>query len=389
MATELGFVLINPYTIAKSRTGGVIGRCISRTGLELVAARMFGPSRELVEEYAASIRARTDAQPAILELLSDYLLKNYTPDPATGRRNRVMLILFRGENAVEKIMAAAGSLTSAWGGGDTIRDTFGDYIEDDDGSVRYFEPAVLVAPTRERAGAILKLWARYSERDGGLIEDAVDVPLKGNVEKTLVLIKPDNFRFPSARPGNVIDIFSRSGLRIIGAKVHRMSVKEATEFYAPVHDVLCQKFNDSAAKRGADALRKEFGFDVPDSLAQQVGETLGPIVGDQQFNQIVKFMTGFFPNERPDPELALEGREKCLALVYDGVDAVRKIRYILGPTDPTEAEVGSVRREYGHDVMVNAAHASDSAKNAAREMRIIRVAEDSIGPWVEKYYGTE
>ena len=43
MSSELAFVLINPYTIAKSRTGGVIGRFMSRTGLDLVAARMFAP----------------------------------------------------------------------------------------------------------------------------------------------------------------------------------------------------------------------------------------------------------------------------------------------------------------------------------------------------------
>jgi len=45
MAKELAFALINPYTIAKSRTGGVIGRFMSRTGLDLVAARMFGRAR--------------------------------------------------------------------------------------------------------------------------------------------------------------------------------------------------------------------------------------------------------------------------------------------------------------------------------------------------------
>jgi hypothetical protein len=39
-----------------------------------------------------------------------------------------------------------------------------------------------------------------------------------------VLIKPDNFRFPNARPGGVIDLFSRTGLYIIAFKVHRMSV---------------------------------------------------------------------------------------------------------------------------------------------------------------------
>ena len=46
MATELAFALINPYTISKSRTGGVIGRLLTRTGLELVAARLFGPSQD-------------------------------------------------------------------------------------------------------------------------------------------------------------------------------------------------------------------------------------------------------------------------------------------------------------------------------------------------------
>ena len=56
MAKELAFVLINPYTVSKSRTGGVIARYISRTGLDLVAARMFAPSAELARAYAQLIR---------------------------------------------------------------------------------------------------------------------------------------------------------------------------------------------------------------------------------------------------------------------------------------------------------------------------------------------
>ena len=55
--------------------------------------------------------------------------------------------------------------------------------------------------------------------------------------------------------------------------------------------------------------------------------------------------------------------------------------------DPSKAKPGSVRREFGSDVMVNAAHASDSSENARREMRIVRVEEDTIRPWVDKYYG--
>ena len=60
-------------------------------------------------------------------------------------------------------------------------------------------------------------------------------------EKTLVLIKPDNFKFPNLRPGGVIEVFSRTGLYIVGFKVHRMSVAQAKEFYGPVLPVLEEK----------------------------------------------------------------------------------------------------------------------------------------------------
>jgi nucleoside diphosphate kinase len=46
-----------------------------------------------------------------------------------------------------------------------------------------------------------------------------------------------------------------------------------------------------------------------------------------------------------------------------------------------------VRREYGSDVLVNAAHASDSPENAERELRIVDVGKDTLREWVEKYYG--
>ena len=48
MAKELAYVLIDPYTIRKSRTGGVINRLLSRGRLNLVAARMLAPSRKLI-----------------------------------------------------------------------------------------------------------------------------------------------------------------------------------------------------------------------------------------------------------------------------------------------------------------------------------------------------
>ena len=201
-----------------------------------------------------------------------------------------------------------------------------------------------------------------------------------------MLIKPDNFRFPSARPGNIIDIFSASGLRIIGAKVHCMTVAEAEDFYGPVRQVLRDKLKGMVSQRAASALAKELGFDIPAEIAAQIGETLGPMYGDDQFYKIIQFMTGQWGPACAPEEKQKKGRERCLALVYAGLKAVEKIRDILGSTDPSKAHPGSVRREYGQDVMVNAAHASDSPESAAREMKIIGVEDSLIGEWVDRYY---
>lgn len=386
MATELAFALLNPYSLAKSRTGGIIGRFMSRTGLEIVAARMLGPSADLTHTYAELLRSDPDRDERTRNILADYVERSYLPDPSTDRRRRVMMLLFEGENAIEKIYRVAGPLRPNMEAGETVRDTFGDFITGPDGSVRYVEPAVLVAPSAAAASKTLRLWASHSAKDGGLLDAAADLA-EGEIQRTLVLIKPDNFRFPSSRPGNIIDLFSRSGLRIIGAKVHRMSVAEALEFYGPVLQVLRTKMNDIVAARASKALALELGIEIPEVVRQRLGAELGPYYGEQQFNEIVQFMTGRWPNETPEAERGDPGKERCLALVYSGVDAVNKIRSILGPTDPNKAEPGSVRREFGRDIMVNAAHASDSPENAAREMKIVHVEADMISKWVKQYYG--
>ena len=56
MTNELAFVLINPYPIRKSRTGGILARYLARTDLKLVGARMVGASAELAEAFAAAAR---------------------------------------------------------------------------------------------------------------------------------------------------------------------------------------------------------------------------------------------------------------------------------------------------------------------------------------------
>jgi len=238
--------------------------------------------------------------------------------------------------------------------GETIRDTFGDYITNDAGEVTYFEPAVLTAINADEVKEDLQLWAEFSDTDGGILDQVIAYPAGAKVEKTLVLIKPDNFKFPNVRPGGVIEVFSRTGLSIVGFKVHRMSVAQAEEFYGPVLPVLEEKL-------GADK-------------------------GRNAWEDIVEFMSGGRPSATSGEQRDAPGSEKCIAIVYQGEDAVRKIREVLGPTDPSKAPPGSIRKEFGQSIMVNAAHASDSVENAQREMGIIRVDENNLKPLIESFY---
>jgi nucleoside diphosphate kinase len=388
MSQELAYVIITPYSLHKSRTGGILSRLITRTGLELAAARMFAPSSELVKKYSEAIVSANDPQDRrIQELIYQYILQNLNPDPKTGRPRRLMMLLFKGDDAVRKTRSVIGNISAERRGGETIRDTYGDLIIDEKDQVKYFEPAVLAAPNREEAEVKAKLWARFSDKDGGIVENTLAYQPGDQPQRTLVLIKPDNFRFPTGRPGNVIDFFSRTGLYIVGIKVHQMSVAEATEFYAPVKDVLRTKLKDVVAAKAKAAIEKELGFRIPQTEERQLGEILGPAFGDNQFENIVRFMSGRTPSETDPSQWTQPGTEKCIALVYEGVEAVRKIRDVLGPTDPSKAPPGSIRREFGQTIMVNAAHASDSEENAKRELAIIRVAENNFRKVVEEFYG--
>src|SRR5215472_11418497 len=98
MSQQLAYVIVTPYSLYKSRTGGILSRLITRTGLDLAGLRMIAPSAQLVKEYADTIVSAHDTQDRrIQELLKEYVLQNLSPDPKTGTRRRVMMLLFRGD----------------------------------------------------------------------------------------------------------------------------------------------------------------------------------------------------------------------------------------------------------------------------------------------------
>lgn len=384
MAEELSYVLITPYSLRKSRTGGIVSRLLARTGLELAGGRLFVPGEDLVNAYAEMVAGEPDPKHSgIQELIRDYVRTKFRPD-AEGRPARFLLLVLRGQDAVAKTRAVTGHIAHRSPRGETIRDTYGDFIVED-GRVVHFEPAILSAWDGAAAREHLGLFARYSDSDGGILEESVVFPAGENVETTLVLIKPDNFRFASMRPGGVMDTFSRTGLPLVGFKVHHMSVAEAEEFYRPVLDVLMDKMSEPSGKRARLVVEEELGVPLTQDVEARFAALLGPIAGRAHWETIVQFMSGARPSQCPPEKRTLPGSEKCVALVYRGIDAVARIRAVLGPTDPSKAPAGSIRKEFGQTVMINAAHASDSVENARREMDILRIHENNLKPLLEAH----
>ena len=59
-----------------------------------------------------------------------------------------------------------------------------------------------------------------------------------------------------------------------------------------------------------------------------------------------------------------------VASVFESEGAVEKIRKAMGATDPSKAEAGTIRSDFGLDIQRNSTHASDSVENAKTEIRL-------------------
>jgi len=57
-----------------------------------------------------------------------------------------------------------------------------------------------------------------------------------------------------------------------------------------------------------------------------------------------------------------------VALALAGDNAVAAVRALAGPTNPAKADPGTIRADFGTDVMLNAVHASDSPEAAVAEL---------------------
>jgi nucleoside-diphosphate kinase len=133
-----------------------------------------------------------------------------------------------------------------------------------------------------------------------------------SVERTLSIIKPDAVE--KNLIGAIYSRFEQAGLRIIAARMMRLSPEQAGKFYE-VH--------------------KERPF----------------------YPTLVEFMAS----------------GPVMVQVLEGEDAVRKNREIMGATDPRKAAAGTIRHDYSRDVTQeemhrNAVHGSDSVESAKAEI---------------------
>jgi nucleoside diphosphate kinase len=379
MKKELTYALITPYSILKSRTGGIICRLLSLSDLELVGARMYTPSDKFLDEYIKTIekqKMKAVWKKAMIDYVNNMLRKNNK----LGKGNRAMLLLFEGKNAVNvlhnKVIGSASDPVR----GDTIRGTFGDTIMSEDGKVDYFEPAVLTSADKASNIEQLKLFSKYALSDGGIMEDVIAFGKNKKPETSLMILKP--FEKHDPRAGNIISMFSRTGFYIVGIKLLDLSTKQAEEFYGPVKDFFNGSFDDKFKPDLVDQLKtslkqKDFSFDLTDELLNNMAAQMKKPKVDTEFNSILQYMTGTEPSTFASTKETSDGKHTiCIAILYRGINTIKTIRELLGATDPRKAKYSSIRRVYALDIRKNAVHASDSAKSVIRERKIIGFNKD-------------
>jgi nucleoside diphosphate kinase len=373
MADKLTYLLITPYSLLKSRTGGIIGRILALSrDVRFVGARMYAPSDAMVDAYIQTLSAETHP-PTVLDALRQYADTNLRRDNPFGISNRMMLLLFEGPDPIRSLREDVVGALSPDMRGDTIRGTYGDFVLER-GKLAFFEPAVLMPTNEEANRGQLQVLADYAMSDGGILDHVMRYADRSKVQTTLVIIKPDNFMRRSSRPGNIIDMFSRTGLYVVAAKLLQMQPEQAEEFYGPLRAIFRKKLAGQVAERAGAALGETFGFPITDEMKAKVADALKDTNAEYEFSKIVNYMTG---HDEVGEGLPADERGKCVALLYQGAEAIEKIRRRLGATNPSEAEDGTVRSVYGYDLMKNGAHASDSPESAERERKIIGLWEET------------
>ena len=132
--------------------------------------------------------------------------------------------------------------------------------------------------------------------------------IRALMEESLVLLKPDCLE--GRKCGEVLKRFEEAGFEMYGVKMMRLSDKILQEHYVHLTDL--------------------------------------PF-----FPEIQGFMQS----------------SPVVAIALRGENAIAHIREMVGPTDSTVADKGTIRGDFGQDKMQNVVHASDSVENGQAELK--------------------
>jgi len=390
---ELAYALITPYSLHKSRTGGILARLLW-ANVRLAAMRMYAPhpDSDFIQKYCDAIYDPEEHEVPLhyQKLLIQYSLENLGRRNARRISNRMVLLVFRGPNAQKDILSAVGHISQDVRG-DDVRGTFGDFIVEDatdahvesvhgatekamsrypallkmetpERRINVFEPAVLTGVTPQMTEKHLRLFCKHAYSDGGFVLDAIQGVDASKLETSMVILKPESFSSPrNPMPGNLIDFFSRTGMYITGAEMLHLSVEQAREFYSlklpqfreTLKGMVADKARDIVQKARilAQATTNTFGGDPaaardPARMIPAVrdleylfakpgeggpGEVKQPVL-DKLFEVLATRLKDLDPDERFYEELVEELKDLNAQVEFDGL-----IMYMSGQ-DPRTGE---------------------------------------------------
>jgi nucleoside diphosphate kinase len=156
-----------------------------------------------------------------------------------------------------------------------------------------------------------------------------------------------------------------------------MSAAQGEQFYGFLRDMFRRRLKNRIAEKIREGIEGLFGFEITTEQYDAMASIINEKNAVYEFSQIVKYMTGVDPTSVLPEDRNKPGKHPALALLYRGYSAVGKIRERLGESDPSKAAAGTIRSDFGQNILQNAAHASDSVQRAIHERKIIGLYDNA------------
>ena len=161
-----------------------------------------------------------------------------------------------------------------------------------------------------------------------------------------------------------------------------MTPAMADDFYGFLEGIFLNKLRPRVEQKMRNILSRDYmGFPIEDEQFAAMYDVIKAAAAKNELADVITYMTGVDSRKQPlTPEQRhTPGPARCFALLYSGEHAIERIRAKLGDSN----QPGSVRSDYGKDVMRNGAHASDSVERALVERQIVGLMGNEISEEVE------